>query len=147
MFVVFTKDSGLVSRIVRFIIRGPYSHCGVVINGENYQAYPGKGVFKGPYVNDPKIWDEVILDGLDENKALEFIKGEIGCGYDYFGAARFLIHFLKPSKKNWFCSELSGKILQEAGWDNQNPAWKFNPSNLYSILTSKEKCNIKRDKF
>ena len=143
MKIVFTKNSGLVSRIVRFIIRGPYSHCGVVINGYNYQALPSKGVFKEPYVQDSEKWDELIIEGLDEEKALKFIAGEMGCGYDYMGAARFLIPFLKPSKKNWFCSELSGKMLQEAGWDNQDPAWKFNPSNLYFILTKTCKCNVK----
>ena len=139
MKIVFSFSNGFYAYIIKLVTGGKYTHCGIVIDGYVYESEIFKGVIKTKY--NPFDWYENIeikISKIKTYKIQKFLESELGSGYDYLGALRFVFSFLKPSKNKWFCSELCIETLNKIRFfsKNKKPAL-YSPSVLYKILSKK----------
>ena len=136
--IVFKKGTDFYSFLIRLFTGGHYTHCGIVIDDILYQAQTLKGVYCENWIPNfnwtVKNIDVEILFG---NKAKNFLKSEIGCGYDWFGVLHFVLPFLKPSKKRWFCSELAAETLVKAGFLSKKKVSFYSPQSLFNCIEKK----------
>ena len=123
---------GIYSRGVRFIDRGPYSHCELVFSdGLSASAsYIDGGVRFKQIAYDPAHWDFMALPDELEDYARDWFERNMGAPYDLMGNVRFVLPFLPDSQRGWFCSEAMGAAL---GWAEP---WRFGPNGLSALLRS-----------
>ena len=123
---------GIYSWAVRFVDRGPYSHCELIFSdGMSASAsYIDKGVRLKRIDYDPAHWDIVDLPGFDEASARAWFEANKGAPYDLMGNVRFVLPWLADSERGWFCSEALGAAL---GWAEP---WRFGPNGLAAVLRS-----------
>ena len=129
MNVAFYKSTrpgvqGIYSRAVRWIDRGPYSHCELVFSdGLSASAsYIDGGVRFKRIDYDPAHWDFVELPAAAEPFAREWFRANAGAPYDLMGNVRFVLPWLADSERGWFCSEALGAAL---GWKEP---WRYGPN-------------------
>lgn len=65
-------------------------------------------------------------------------RGELGCGYDYLGVLRFILPFIGPSGKRWWCSEVVEAALHIAGLDCCCERWMATPNSLAKWLDDQD---------
>jgi hypothetical protein len=138
MKIVFNYSGGFYAYLIRFFTKGLYTHCGIVIGDDLYQAQIFKGVYKKQW--HPETWDVVYIDVSDKKteKVKKFLEGELQSGYDWLGVLHFVFKWLKPSRKRWFCSELCAKALVEAGILNKKEKLiYFSPESLFRRISNK----------
>jgi hypothetical protein len=98
----------------------------------------GKGVviLKGwyPPEKDVDVFSIVGWSDAHEARALEFLKPQIGKGYDKTMVVRFLTRFQesRKSKGKWFCSELAFAAVREGGVElfARTEPWEVSPGML-----------------
>jgi hypothetical protein len=137
MKVAFYKGrTRLFNRLVSWWLRGPYSHCELVldtIDGYSHcvsSSFMDGGVrIKGIRL-DPDHWDLVDVGG-DKRKALAWLREHEEEGYDVLGLLGFAWRPEAGDTRKWFCSEATAAIL---GFDEP---WRFDPMNLYAALNKK----------
>lgn len=139
--LIFTRDNGVISRIIRYVTKGKYSHVGV---------YFGHGLIL------EADWNGVVLSSLDKKyheyevvsptktvNRLEFIERllrRVGDGYDYsflfgnllykiFGKAKAFLGFSNDPNR-WICSELIATQLKECGEALDKPLEQYDPQTL-----------------
>lgn len=121
---------GVYSRAVRWVDRGPYSHCELVFSdGMSASAsWVDRGVrFKRIDFN-PDHWDFVELPDHLEQYARQWFMEHDGIGYDLLGNLRFVSFMIRESNKDWFCSEAIGAAL------GIPEAWRLGPNGLSAVL-------------
>lgn len=135
--VAFYKGrGGWDDRIIRFITRSPYSHCELAIpqaDGTHYcvSSHIKDGGVRGRTMRlSPDQWDILPCD-VTEDAARQLLAAEQGCGYDYLGVLRFVLPFMRQSKRRWFCSELVGTAL------GMTKPHKQTPGDVYNYLRPK----------
>lgn len=125
---------GIYSRAVRWIDRGPYSHCELIFSDglSGSASYIDGGVrFKAiDYSQHPEHWDFMDLPDEQEPYARDWFERNMGAPYDLMGNVRFVLPFLPDSQRGWFCSEALGAAL---GWAEP---WRFGPNGLSALLRS-----------
>lgn len=135
MIVAFYKGTrpglqGIYSRGVRYIERGPYSHCEVIFSdGISASAsFIDKGVRFKQIDYKPENWDFLTLpDDLHDNARAWFAEYE-GQGYDIWGNVAFVLPFVHHSARKWFCSEA---VAAAFGMSDAN---KYGPNGLAKVL-------------
>ncbi len=140
MIVAFYKGrrtgwKGLWDALVRGITHGAYSHCELVFPaGVWYSSSASDGGCRFKQIaSDPEKWDFLAV-AVDESRVRRFCDREVGCGYDWFGVARFVIPWLRQSRERWFCSEVVLAGLQQGGLFPGVDAWRITPVLLYGML-------------
>lgn len=127
---------GVYSRAVRFIDRGPYSHCELVFSdGMSGSASFIDGGVRLKCINYDSIhWDVVDLpaDASAERYARSWFEANAGAPYDLMGNVRFLLPWLADSDKGWFCSEAMAAALR------LKEPWRFGPNGLAALLRSRQ---------
>lgn len=130
---------GVYSRGVRWIDRGPYSHCEIVFSdGMSASAsYIDGGVrFKRiDYTEHPEHWDFIALDSTpdDEAYARAWFDAHDGDPYDIWGNVRFVVPFVRDSQRGKFCSEAVAAALR------LRDPWRYGPCGLAAILAGPER--------
>lgn len=115
---------GVYSRAVRWIDRGPYSHCELVFSDgvSGSASYIDGGVRLKRIAYDPAHWDFIELPDAAEPYARDWFERNDGAPYDLMGNVRFVLPWLSDSDKGWFCSEALGAAL---GWKEP---WRYGPN-------------------
>ena len=121
---------GIYSWAVRFVDRGPYSHCELIFSdGMSASAsYIDKGVRLKRIDYDPAHWDIVDLPGFDEASSRAWFESRVGQGYDLWGNLRFLFGWVRDDDGRWFCSEA---LMAALGFDE---AWRFGPNGAAAAI-------------
>jgi uncharacterized protein YycO len=135
MKVLLFKGRGIISWSIRWFTRSQYSHAAIQVqSGQIFEAWQGAGV----RVTTLRSWKDVDVFEVDvtleqRQKIHEFLEGELGCGYDYWGIWGFVSRQPRRSNKKWFCSELVAAAFEEAGISllgNNTPSWAVSPAML-----------------
>lgn len=132
---------GIYSRAVRFIDRGPYSHCELVFSdGLSASAsYIDGGVRFKHIEYNPAHWDFIDIPdptGALERRARAWFEFHDGDPYDLWGNVRFAIGFARDSEGAWFCSEATMAAL------GFSEAYRYGPSGMSALLQYHFKTNI-----
>ena len=122
---------GIYSRAVRWIDRGPYSHCELIFSDgmSGSASYIDGGVRLKRIDYKPEHWDFVELPAEQEQQARDWFERNAGAPYDLMGNVRFVLPFLPDSQRGWFCSEALGAAL---GWAEP---WRFGPNGAAARVT------------
>ena len=125
---------GIYSRAVRWIDRGPYSHCELVFSDglSGSASYIDGGVrFKAiDYSQHPEHWDFMALPDELEDYARDWFRANEGAPYDLMGNVRFVLPIVPASSSGWFCSEAMAAALK------LKEPWRFGPNGLAALLRS-----------
>lgn len=125
----------LFNRITSWWLRGPYSHCELVLG----QDHDGKSICAAASFEDggvrlkhmhlnPEHWDIVPVQG-DVGDAWHWMAQHHGARYDLLGFFGFVARILGHDKSRWFCSEAVAEML------GIPDAWRFDPCSLHAALT------------
>jgi len=133
-------DNDIIDTYITLWTNSKYIHAQIIFsNGEVGSSWIDTGVaFKTtdetiiyPYLFS---YIKVEIDEISEMKMHKFIEGQLGKKFDMLGS---LIPFVNR-KDRWHCSELCYQTLKEGGViNNDTPAEKITPQNLYDILKEK----------
>jgi hypothetical protein len=131
--ILFQKSPlGIWERLIKFWTRGPYFHSAILLPGNDlYESIDTIGVHHVPNFTPPAGWDIVELHPGAEavEKMREFLKGELGCPYDWSGLFWSQILFIPRSHANaWICSELVAAAL--GLYYKMAKACKYSPNGL-----------------
>lgn len=129
ILVALYKGHSLMSRIIKWVSRGDYSHAALVDaqTGETWEAWHNPGHFR----KLPTPWtmhspgteiDFFEVEGMTAEKA-HIIRGicetwaTLGVRYDYLGVLRFITRRKRrtPIESELFCSEAAALALEWAG--------------------------------
>ena len=123
---------GLYSQGVRFIERGPYSHCELVFSdGQSASASWMDGGVRCKRIDyDPAHWDFIELPAHLEPYARDWFERNDGAPYDLLGNVRFVLPWLPDSEQGWFCSEAIAAALR------LREPWRLGPNGLAAVLAS-----------
>lgn len=117
IYITFYKTRSAVGWIIRTLSFGRYDHVAVRINEYIYEAHPTDGV-KRTHVDKytRKAAAEFSLSNYDDSAFANmktFITKQLGKRYDYIGVISFVFRFLKPRIGSWYCSELTGVVINK----------------------------------
>lgn len=137
MHVAFYKGrERLFNRAVSGYLRGPYSHCELVLWTDNGWSYCASSSFMDGGVRTKRIqlnpahWDLVPVVA-SQTRALVWVRAHEGDGYDLLGLAGFVWRPFTGEKCKWVCSEAVAAML---GFPDP---WRFDPMVLYCALMAR----------
>ena len=144
MKVLLMKGQGALSMMIRWQTRSCYSHAALEDDdGVIVESWQGAGV-REKLLPDRRNVDTFLVHGTTQSvgrKVMAFARAQIGAGYDYRGALRFVTRRSAAMNGKWFCSELVFASLQDAGINllERIPPWAVSPGLLaLSPLLRKE---------
>lgn len=125
-------------KITAWWTKGPFGHVDLVLSDDRIvSSVPKFGTaYRNITLDDTYVLIDVEIDPEVEPKIITWIDGELGCKYDYLGAARFVLPWMKESPTRWFCSEFVAKALtfdpkyQVLG----DRPYLYNPNQLYNKI-------------
>jgi hypothetical protein len=138
--IAFRKaEPSLSSKIIRWWIKSPYSHCELVFsNGLTFSAYieEYRTCFKNKEHLDSE-WDYITLPMSIENeyKIYQFCLKETDCKYDIIGLV--FTQIIPLSFENpywWFCSEVCTAALQANNMLLGIVPHETDPGELYKLV-------------
>lgn len=117
---------------VKFIDRGPYSHCEIIFSSgiSASSSFSDGGIRFKEILYDEKKWDFFDLPDKLEEPAYNWFITHKGLSYDVMGNIRFLTPLVRDSKYKFFCSEAFGCSL---GW---REAWRFGPNGAAALVST-----------
>jgi len=136
--LAFKKGDGLLSSIIKYLTKSPYSHVELIVGNKWISSSPEDG---GLYIRNLKPlknnWDYIDITDKVENidYALSFAYSQIGTKYDYLGIIRIFTGITKKNNK-WFCSEIVTVLLQKQQVEEVlflNPS-HTTPGDLYDLF-------------
>ncbi len=123
---------GIYSRLVRWVDRGPYSHCELIFS--DGMAGSASGMDGGVRLKridfDPAKWDFIEIPEHLEPAARAWFEEHQGEGYDLLGNLRFVFWMVRESTKDWFCNESDGAALGHL------EPWRLGPNGFAAMLRS-----------
>lgn len=124
----------LQSRVIRYKIKGNYSHVMMYVGSGSYIHSDLKGVHAGSInrcifnsPNDVKILRTVAVP-VQINKAIEFVRNQVGKEYDVKEAVGAIYSKLKGKDNRQFCSRLIAQAFEYAGVKLTSDADKSTPA-------------------
>lgn len=124
---------GFLDKLVRWWTGGPYSHCEIILHGDDAAAICASasktdgGVRIKTIALDPSRWAVVEIGG-DSARAAEWFAAHLGEGYDLLGLFGFVWRRRDGERNKWFCSEACAAALGLA------EPWRYCPNALASLL-------------
>jgi len=102
---------------------GEYSHTAIILSDtEIIEAWQGcnkvrviSSLSEGHTKGTPVDIYNIELTEEEEERAVQFIRKQVGKKYDYFGILGFILRRGTQSQGKWFCSELCSATLNAAG--------------------------------
>lgn len=133
------RGVSLVSRIIKFVTRGKYSHTAIMLSDDEVvEAWEGcsrvrviKNLSDGHRAGTPVDIYELPCSTAQEAAFLGFIAWQIGKKYDRFGLLAFFLNTQKLERQHrWFCSELLAGACEYAGIELIKNAehWQVSPT-------------------
>lgn len=122
--------AGIYNRLVRWLDRGPYSHCELIFSDgiAASSSYMDGGVRFKQIDFDPERWEFIDLLSEKEVAARQWFCDHLGQPYDLAGNFRFLFGWIREAIGKWFCSEAAGAALGLA------EPWRYGPNGLFVLL-------------
>jgi hypothetical protein len=114
---------------------GGISHVELVFsNGDTLRASYGELVTLDPG-RDHTGWDMEAIDTTDGEEELirVWASREVGCHYDKWGVARFVLPWMRQHDDKWFCSEICVAALQRVNRLLFEDAWRVSPNALRKL--------------
>jgi len=143
MKLMFYRGPGnIITRIIRFLTRGPYSHVEMQFtNGRRFFA-SGHGVFQGSnMIHDHRIynssWDSVLIPATEEQEksVQRYAFSLIGTPFDMNGMVRFTLPG-GARRKYRYCSAVIMEVLQNALHMFPGESLKISPNGLHRLFLS-----------
>lgn len=130
------RGTGVISKLIQFQTRSPYSHVSIVDGAVLLEAKEGRGV-----IHERPVAAVLAAEAVDvvavrctpaqRESALAFARAQVGKRYDYTSVARFVSRRQARRKdaEVWFCSELAFAAAQQAGLDllRETEPWEVSP--------------------
>ena len=143
MKLMFYHGPGdLVTRTIRMLTYGPYSHVELQFSSGRRFFSSGHGEYVGSHmIRDHKVypafWDEFLIDATDEQEqaAQQFAFGLIGIPFDWPGLLLFLLPW-HSRRKQKFCSAIVLEVLQRSLHMYPGIDRKISPNGLHRLLIS-----------
>ena len=135
MKIHFYKGTWLISRLIQWRTRSPYSHVAIEIGDYIYEAHSAHGVTKSKYGYDYYIRrDTIELHGnIDENhEIIAFLEDQLWKGYDYRLIWSIVLNTKGEDGHSWICSELVQRALDKA--NILHKVDPYTPWELFSVL-------------
>lgn len=141
MQVAFYKGKRrLFNRLVSWWLRGPYSHCELVIRvDEAGRAHCLSSSFMDGGVRikvmwlDPAHWDVLpARPRISASRAYQWAYDKAEAGYDVLGLLGFVWRRQRGEQHRWFCSEAVADVL---GYPEP---WRYDPCVLHSTLAAQQ---------
>jgi hypothetical protein len=141
MQVAFYKGrSRLFNRLVSWWLRGPYSHCELVIRVDSQgrahclsSSFLDGGTRIKLMVLDPDHWDVLpVHAAVPAGRAYSWAHRHAEAGYDLLGLLGFVWRRQQGDKARWFCSEAVADVL------GIPEPWRFDPCALHAVLASQQ---------
>lgn len=142
MKIAFYKGTGWISKSILHVSRGGYSHAAVQLaDGSIIEAHARRGVCtRKDLLDQVNTKTQVVVFDVETTPEqdviiTDFLKDQIGKGYDYWSIVGFVIHSTHEGRKGynrWFCSELVFAAFQKAGINllERVEPWKVSPTIL-----------------
>ncbi len=136
----------LVTKLIRLITQGPYSHVELQFtNGWRFFS-SGHGLYLGVHMHcDHKVYDEwwecveIPATQEEEDAALQFAFQYIGLPFDWRGMFGFLFPFLdRRRRKAKYCSSVILDVLQNSMQMLPGHELKVSPNGLYRLLSAEQ---------
>jgi hypothetical protein len=145
MKLIFYYGPGnLVTKIIRLLTHGPYSHVELQFTDGCRFFSSGHGLHTGGHmICDRKVydqyWDQVLIPATyEQEKAAErFIFHLIGFPFDWRGMIGFLIPFFDRRRKAKYCSSIILEVLQQSLHMFPGIELKISPNGLYRLFVSR----------
>jgi len=139
------SGNGLISKAIKWITLGDYSHTSVEFGKDRFESIMGKGVIMNGHqkINISKIVEsyevKVTNDTFTELKL--WTRQQVGKKYDYLAILSFISPlFSKPRIGLWYCSELTYVIYAKArGVMDLIENQKVSPSQFRDIIRLNKK--------
>lgn len=118
MKILAYKGVSLISRLIQWQTRSPYSHIAVELrDGTVIEAWHVGGVqhnrsFRDVHTRGTAVDVFRINHEYNEDAVEQFLKAQVGKKYDFMSVARFLTRRDRPADNRWFCSELAFEKLR-----------------------------------
>lgn len=139
--VFFWGPGDVVSRIIRVLTRGPYSHVELQFTDGSRMFASGHGQFTGAHmICDRKIydqyWDRILIPATQaqETAAERYAFQLIGFPFDMRGMIGFLLPFLDRPSKPKYCSAVILDVLQQGFHMFPGVKLKISPNGLYRLF-------------
>jgi len=131
----YKKDSTLFDRLIGWWMRGPYSHCEMVVSDPGIDGksdcYSSSlrdgGVRFKSILLDPAHWD-VYEVYMDPEAVKAWFLPRIGAKYDLLGFLGFIIRPIPDDYEKFFCSSA---CMFSLGFKQ---AWRFDPNAFFNIV-------------
>ena len=121
MKILQYRGRSIISRLIRFQTRSPYSHTAIQFSdGCVIEAWHKGGVrlLSSPLDghSNGTLIDVYSIDGhVDEERVRSCMEAQIGQKYDFWAIGRFLSRRNQPANNKWFCSELALTAIAKGG--------------------------------
>jgi hypothetical protein len=143
MKLKFYRGPGdMVTKIIRVLTNGPYSHVEVQFsNGHRFFA-SGHGVFQGAHmIRDHRVygatWDTILIPATQEQEdaAQRFAFSMIGIPFDFRGMCRFMLPG-NSHRRGKYCSAVILDVLQKGLHMFPGVKPKISPNGLHRLFLS-----------
>jgi hypothetical protein len=141
MKLMFYRGPGdLVTRLIRLLTQGPYSHVELQFTGGRRFFTSGHGIFVGAHMlRDHKIygplWDTILIPATQEQEyaAQRVAFGLIGLPFDMRAMIRFMLPW-SPMRKGRYCSGVVLDVLQRGLHMFPEQRGKVSPNSLHNLF-------------
>lgn len=133
-FAFFKGTGTLLDKLIRFWMRGRYSHVEAVLAelGDGQYTVASSVPFVGVRIANIALpasdWDIVEAPG-DVTSVRAWFAARVGTRYDYRGLFGFVLRRVDGEKGRYFCSEAIGTAL------GMSEPWRFDPNGLADALS------------
>ena len=139
MKVIFSKSHSLIPLIIRAVTWSRWHHCAAIMeDGETViESRGGIGVIETPLAEFKaryRDWHISELDCVDEKAAYDFLRSQLGAGYDIKAVFGIFFRTAWDGRENWSCSELVGKA---SGRIRESRVSRISPEHLWLITYDK----------
>jgi hypothetical protein len=144
MKLVFYYGPGdLVSKIIRLLTHGPYSHVELQFTDGCRFFASGHGIYTGTHlICDRKVyspnWDQVLIPATEEQEeaAERYIFHLVGFPFDFRGMIGFLVPFFDRRRKAKYCSSIVLDVLQQSLHMFPGVQLKTSPNGLHRLFVA-----------
>lgn len=138
MRLLFFRGKNLISKIIKTVTWGSYSHVAALIDDQTVSESWVKSGVRKIRIDDLVKYHTpgTLIDVFQISKCVpeiikELMLAEVGKKYHFIGILGFILHKNLPNPQCWFCSELIAWSLAASGFPLLNrQAHKISPSLL-----------------
>jgi hypothetical protein len=125
----YIGKKSIIDKLICMRTQSNTSHVEIVIDGYKYSSYPGIGVRKAVFSNDPGLWKIYDLPEVNAEDILSFYEQTKGRAYDWLGVLIGQFFYIKiDDPLKFFCSEWCAKAI---GFPQ---ACRFSPALLEIVI-------------